>query len=502
MDGLMTPVDDPAAEALMRSFLLGTARHPVPTQEALKNLVTARDPSPELTALALLGQRLRFRRSLLPQWSAPSPIADPRPIVPAEARALMRRLVDGQRGSATDVAAIALADICDRRQLRPHPFDLPRIGAFARAHRDCLGAYAAAWAARGEKAEAQPGGYFDADSIDATNWTSARPAARARFVAAMRAHEPDRARALVEASFAADPAPVRARLLEALAPGLSAADAEFLESLAKDRAPSVREAAQRLLDRIPGTASAQSRLRDLLSRTKISTSGLLRRRKVLTLEPPANLPQPASPPSAIAAQRRWAIDSFAGLGLDAMAAAFELPLADMIAAASDDALLRALFARQASLERRFDFLSAIVREYAADAWVDAIGADVGTVRELYEDAAVEQWCTAALAPELWPALPSPTDLERLYGFLRRPLPPAQGRELLRSQAFASRASTQGPPGALGMLCLALAALVPAALRSELRAALSSHSPEEISRAVLFLDCAALLDPSASASEEL
>ena len=148
----MRPVADPGIEALMRSVLLGTARHPVPPWGAPKNLVAARGPPSELTALALLGQRLRFRRPRpLPERSGTSPIADPRKIVPDEARALMRRLVDTKHGSASDVAAIALADICNRRRLRPHPFDLPRIGAFANAHGDCLGAYAAAWASRGEK---------------------------------------------------------------------------------------------------------------------------------------------------------------------------------------------------------------------------------------------------------------------------------------------------------------------------------------------------------------
>jgi hypothetical protein len=498
----MTPVDDPGIEALMRSFLLGTARHPVPAWGALKNLVAARDPPSELTALALLGQRLRFRRPVpLPARGAASPIEDPWKIVPEAARALIRRLVDSKHGSATDVAAVALADACNRGRLRPHPFDLPRMGAFAKAHGDCLGAYASAWAAHGERAQERPGNYFDADTIDETNWTSARPAARAGFIAALRAREPDRARALVEASFAADPAPVRARLIDALAPGLSAADAAFLESLAKDRAPSVREGAQRLLDRIPGTASAQGRLHDLLSRTKISTSGLLRRRKVLALEPPANLQQNSHTASAITAARHWAVESYTGVGLDAMATAFDLSCTDMIAGASGDSALLALFARQASLERRFDLLAGIVREYAVDAWIDAIGPDVGDIREIHDDATTEQWCKAALAPELWPILPGPADLDRLYGFLRRPLPHQQAGDLLRSRAFASRASENRPAGVLGMTCLAIAALMPASLRSELRAALSSHPPEDTSRVMLFLDCLALLDPAERASRE-
>src|SRR5262249_43995663 len=143
---------------------------------------------------------------------------------------------------------------------------------------------------RGEEADRQPRSYFDADVLDETNWTSARPAARAAFIASLRASEPDRARALVEASFATDAAPVRARLLGALARGLSATDVPFLESLAKDRAPSVRDEAQRLLKCIPGTPAAESRLRDLVARTQVSTAGLLRRRKTLVLERPANLP--------------------------------------------------------------------------------------------------------------------------------------------------------------------------------------------------------------------
>src|SRR5262249_29786422 len=203
----------------------------------------------------------------------------------------------------------------------------------------------------------------------ARKWTSGRPAARADFIAALRTREPDRARELVEASFATDAAPVRARLLGALRCGLSAADVPFLESLAKDRAPSIREEAQRLLRYIPGTAAADGRLRDLVARTKVSTAGLLRRRKTLPLERPANLQASAQAPGVDPA-RRWAAEEYAGLGLDTMAAAFVLSVPDMIAAAGDDAALTALFARQASIEGRFDVLAAIVRNHAGDAWTD------------------------------------------------------------------------------------------------------------------------------------
>ena len=357
----MTPIDDPAMEALARSFLLGTGRHPVTAGPAFQSLTCEKGSVSELTMLALVGQRRRFRRhGPPPQRSDGAPIEDPRPIVPDAARPLMRRLVGGRDGSGADLAARALADTCRRLRLRPHPFDLPRLPVFVRNYGEYLGAYAAAWTERHEKSEDQRANYFDdAATIDPSSWTSARPAARVEFIAAMRGREPDRARQLVEASFAADPAPVRVRLLGALVPGLSQADVPFLENLAKDRAPSVRERAQQLLTYIPGTASAEGRLRDLLARAKLSTAGLLRRRKSLILELPANL-QSASPiASAAEVERSWAAAEYAGIGLDAMAAAFGLSVAEMIAAAADDAPLLALFARQASIERRLARTAAV-----------------------------------------------------------------------------------------------------------------------------------------------
>jgi hypothetical protein len=492
MDGDMMLADERTVEALTRSFLLGTARHTLPP-EALDGLSATGTPTDELTALALLGQRMRFRRPGPTRSSdGVAPVEDARAIVPDAARPLMRRLVGARDGSASDIAALAVADACHRGKLRPHPFDLPRLDAFAKAHGECLGARAIAWAARAETVAEGVATYFDADAIDETNWTMARPAARAAFIKATRAREPDRARALVEAGFGNDPAPVRARLIHALAPGLSAADAPFLESLAKDRAPSVREGAQQLLRRIPGSAFTESRLQDLITRTKASTSGLLRRRRVLSLEPPANLQQAPHPASAATAARRWAVETYAGLPLDAIAAAFGLSLIELIEAAADDSALLALLAHQASIENRCDVLARIVREHAADAWIDALGPDDAGVETIASETAVEQWCEAAVAPALWPALPHPADLDRLYAFLRRPMPDPQARGLLDSPAFAAIGSSPAPT--VGLLAVTIAALMPAALRSELRTACVSSWAEQTTRAVLLLDCLALLDP--------
>jgi hypothetical protein len=492
-------IDDPAAALLTRSFVLGTARHPIPPGAAFAELTGEDGAMSNLAALALLGQRLRFRRhGPPPQYGATPRRDDPRKIVADAARPLMLRLVGGK--DAADIAALALADTLERLSLRPHPFDLPRLPAFVAKHGERLGRYAAAWAERSESPETRSNEYFTAEAVDAASWTSARPAARVAFLAALREREPDRARDLLAATFANDPAPVRARLLGALQCGLSPADAAFLEGLAKDRAPSVRERAQQLLKHIPGTASAAARLRDLVDRIKRSPLGLMRRRTALTLELPANIQSAQSADAALDAARCWAADEYVGLGLDAIAAALALTVADMIAAAADDAPLLALFARQATIERRFDVLALIVREHAADAWIDSIATDAGNseVTALPDDTTIERWCAAALVPELWPALPAAAQLGRLYTFLRGSLPLDQARALLQSRAFASIAdAANSSPGAPAVLCLALAALVPAALRAQLRAAFSSLPPDETLRATLLLDCLSLLDPSSS-----
>src|SRR6185437_7734645 len=157
----------------------------------------------ELTALALLGQRLRFRRHGPPPQNAKPPIVDSREIVPDAARPLMRGLVGGEdRSAISDLAALCLVDTCHRHCLRPHPFDVPRLSVFVRAHGEFLGAYAAAWAERDKPEKNRAGDYFDdANDIDPSNWTSARPAVRAEFIATMRRREPDRARELLTTSF-------------------------------------------------------------------------------------------------------------------------------------------------------------------------------------------------------------------------------------------------------------------------------------------------------------
>ena len=132
----MSMADDPASELLTRSFLLGTARNPAAVGAAFKRLVGTSSLT-ELAALALLGQRMRFRKHGPPPVNgAAVAVKDTRAIVPDAIRPLMRRLVGGKE--AQDIASLALADVCNRIHLRPHPFDVPRLAAFVQAHGECV----------------------------------------------------------------------------------------------------------------------------------------------------------------------------------------------------------------------------------------------------------------------------------------------------------------------------------------------------------------------------
>src|SRR5262249_21278670 len=163
-------LDAASVETLTRSVMLGAARNAAPVQRAFGGLIAPDDPKAALKALALLGQHSRFRR---PACAAPASVdplfPDDRAIVPEAARPLLRSLLSGKGGDVTDAAALAIADAMERRRLRLHPFDLPRLDDFVKAHADQLGASAVAWTQR-HATTTTPDTYSFVETIDETNW--------------------------------------------------------------------------------------------------------------------------------------------------------------------------------------------------------------------------------------------------------------------------------------------------------------------------------------------
>jgi hypothetical protein len=101
------------------------------------------------------------------------------------------------------------------------------------------------------------------------------PTQRARELANLRTADPGAARAAVLATWATDSAQVRAANLETLTIALSEDDAAFLDSCLDDRAKSVRELAQRLLDGLPRSERAARQARRLEPLLRVG--GTLRR---------------------------------------------------------------------------------------------------------------------------------------------------------------------------------------------------------------------------------
>ena len=97
----------------------------------------------------------------------------------------------------------------------------------------------------------------DPDAGPATEtWRTGTAAERGELLRTLRRHHPDRARALIEATWGTDGAAERVTHAEALAVHLSMADEPFLETALDDRSKLVRAVAVRLLDRLPESRRA------------------------------------------------------------------------------------------------------------------------------------------------------------------------------------------------------------------------------------------------------
>lgn len=126
---------------VMPALLSGTRQD---TGGHLSSFGAAREQA-VLNALSLAGQLLRFARPAVPrEFAVESWPRDERRIVPDSMRGKILRLLD----RCTDDTARAMALALDRKLLRPHPFDLPKLDDFVRRYGEWLGATAQYWAQR------------------------------------------------------------------------------------------------------------------------------------------------------------------------------------------------------------------------------------------------------------------------------------------------------------------------------------------------------------------
>lgn len=368
---------------VLPSILGGTSRHPLPA-ELIRSSIPSSDGTLEMLSLA--GQALRFERPAAPDSFIVEPeIKDDRKIIAAGLRRPLIRLLTAK--NTTEHPARALARAFDRLRLRPHPFDLPLIDGFVRSHAEKLGPTAQHWADR-EKSDAATQSYFDPELLDESNWTQATLSRRVAFLEQRRRDDADAARALIEAIWAQEEAEARFRLLQAFQTGLSTADQPFLNTLEKDRAPRVRALAARFLARL-GAGTENPTLAACLERIKQKQSGLLRKRKALQLELPANVKdQTAS---------RWILQTFTDVSYAELAGAFKITETELIEAAEKDEPLLLALALMATNERRLDLLEQVVANLP-NAWerlleggLDRLGAMTQSERQRWEEIIVHPY---------------------------------------------------------------------------------------------------------------
>lgn len=417
-------------------------------------ILSTNDPKSAMTALAFVGQALRFERPVLPATFAverwPS---DERRIIPDPIRAAILRLLSSN--ACTEDTELAIAWGFETHRFRPHPFDLPKLDAFIRQHAQHLGITAQYWAQRDNPAD-RHSGYFDAEELDEQNWTEAPIARRAQFLEGLRGHDPARGRALLESVWTGESAPARYRLLAAMQAGFQQGDTAFLKTLLKDRATRVKALAQRMLARLSGAGGENPALAACLERIQKGKPGLFKRRNALQLELPANIKAPAVD--------RWIHDLVQDIGVDELASALQRTDEELVEAAEKDEQLLFALAIITSREKRFDLLTKVV-DAIPEAWSRMSAAGFEGPDSTHGDEK-EQWLKALARPgSFMPESPLPA----CSWLLRRsegPLPPSIMKEMLKSRWWDTHmdGESQPPEALVQVFC----ALCPSAVRPALR----------------------------------
>lgn len=449
-------------------LLSGTSRQPLELGS------TAIADAGPLAALSLAAQALRFERPIAPdEFALEASIADGRRILPDALRKPLIWLLRNRR--LTEDAELALAWSFARLGLRPHPFDLPRLGSFAKSYADELGPTAQAWAQR--ESSRAPGAavheFFRPEALDETNWTTGYPEQRVAFILQQRSQDTANALSLLQSAWPTQDADMRVRLLNALATNLTPADKPFLEELQKDRAPRVRDLAQRLLSRLPGATGSHPALAACLERIERSTAGFLQKRTTLRLQLPATVKEHQA--------KMWIRETFANVSCDELAKGLALTQGQMIEAAQKDPNLLLAIALMADQDPQVGLMEAVV-EHLPDAW-EAL-AQCGPAR--LDGSSREQramWAEVLIRP-YGAAPPISFGCWRwMHRALRGPLPSALIAAVVRSSQWREKLQDTKAPDWPELL----AACCPASQRTALRGLLETIEPSQTVTALALLD---------------
>ncbi|MCW6004217.1 hypothetical protein K1W54_06425 [Micromonospora sp. CPCC 205371] len=336
---------------LLSTALVGTERRPF-TGAIVDGLrLEGSGPGALLEGAAVA---LAYRRAGTLPATGHVPI-DPAPeesapvIPPAAAHRLALLVTDGSVPGGTEMALGLLGDWLARAAERGYRVPAELLPALLDAGRRRAGLRSALAAVAGRRgawlADRRPDWrYLLAEASADPNpddWATGTPGQRLAYLTAVRSGDAAAGLALLTATFDNEDPEDRARLLGALATGLSLADEPLLERALDDRRKEVRITACDLLSALPGSALRQRMAERALACVRLERRPLGRDRLVVT--PPAEFDagmrrdgvQPRAPQGI--GPQAWLLEEVvARTPLDTWTTAFDLPPADVLALPAND----------------------------------------------------------------------------------------------------------------------------------------------------------------------
>jgi hypothetical protein len=383
---------------LLSAALVGTERRPYSGVAVGGVLLAGQGPAGLLedaaVAVAYARAGVTPERGRLPIEPAPEESSPQVPAAAAHRLALL--LSDGGVPGGTEVALGLLGDwlshAADRGfrvppELLPPLLDAgrrrsalrPALAAVAGRRGSWLAARRADWRYLLTEATADP---------DPDDWATGTPGQRLAHLTAVRASDPAAGLALLTETFDAEDPDDRARLLGALATGLSLPDEPLLERALDDRRKEVRIVASDLLSALPGAALCQRMARRALACVRVE------RRDWLVVTPPAECDasmrrdgvQPR-PPRGVGPQAWLLEEVVARAPLDTWTTAFDRP-ADRVLAmpVADDwgPTFHKGLARAAIVQRDPAWVTGLADEMSRPVGKDLDAYDEALTAQLYE----------------------------------------------------------------------------------------------------------------------
>ena len=266
---------------------------------------------------------------------------------------------------------------------------------------------------------------------------------------------------------------MRLRLLGALAAELKLSDQSFLEGLQKDRAPRVRDQAQRLLGRLPGATGLHPALSACLERIEKTESGIFRKHTVLKLQMPTTVKEHQA--------KCWIRETFAEVSCEELARGLQISEMDLVeGAVKDEGLLLAL-ALMATTDRQLDLLEQVVKRLP-DAWEQ-----MSQCGPMQLDSMTSNECIRWAEILVQPYEAKPPFLVAGWGWMHRalrgPVPGALIEAVLRSSEWHQKLQEIKGPEWMDIL----AACCPGEFRVKLRTLLEMIDPTQTAGALALLD---------------